>query len=80
MMDQADVEGYVPALQIQPLRGRLRARWQVKVEVGVTAEHIDRRNVLSGSDTEKKESCQSVVNESFHFPYRASRECKKSHS
>ena len=48
--------GNVPAIKLQPLLGGWHpARWHVKIQVRVAAEYIDRRNILRGSNPQKKE-------------------------
>jgi hypothetical protein len=76
-MKQLDRRGEFPAVKSQPLSGRVGAGGQAKVEVRVAPEYIDCWNILSGSNAEKKESCQSEVDKFLHVSYCASRECKK---
>src|ERR1035437_238543 len=54
-MEQAYRGGKLQAIEVQLLGGRFRARRHVKVHVRVAAEYIDRRNILSGSNAQKKE-------------------------
>ena len=62
VMKKSDSDRALPAVQIQPLRVRIHALWQLKVEIGIAAEYVDRGKALGGSDAEKKESCQSDAN------------------
>jgi hypothetical protein len=55
VMKQAYRSGKLPAIELQLLGARLRARRHVKVQVRVAAEYIHRRNILRGRSAQKKE-------------------------